>query len=187
MNPVLRLARRVGFGRNDLRRPVDRIDGLVTAFAVLATAAIIAAGVLFGIQLARQETAAAAEQQATRTATTAVLSQDNGSNGDSLVTARWTAPDGTVRTGAIRIFGQRHAGAVTEIWTDAAGSVVSPPIGLADIVLLVAVCVAGVWAVALLLLRGLVHLLRLPIQRWGERSWDADWARTAPRWKQWRR
>ena len=35
MNPVLRLARPVGLGHNELRRPVDRVDGLVVGFAVL--------------------------------------------------------------------------------------------------------------------------------------------------------
>ena len=184
MSPVLRLARQVGFGRNELRRPVDRVDGLVVGFAVLVGVAIVAAAVLFGLRLAAYESGVAAEQQATRTATTAVLLEDSGTA--PTAPARWATADGTVHSGSVTVMPQQHAGAQVQIWTDAAGSAVDRPIGTLDIVLMVAVTVGGGLTVAFLLLRGLLFLARLPIQRWSAHVWDQDWAQTAPRWKQWR-
>jgi len=181
MNPVLRLARQVGVGHNDLRRPVDRVDGLVIGLAVLVGAAIVVAGVLFGLRLATDETGVAAQQQATRTATTAVLLKDSDSS--QTAPARWTTLDGTVHTGQVAVSSQESAGARVQIWIDQTGAAVSRPIGLLDIVLLVGVTLAGGLTVAFLLLRGLVWLARLPLERWRARAWDLDWAQTAPLWK----
>jgi hypothetical protein len=181
MNPVLRLARQVGFGHNDLRRPVDRVDGLMVGFAVLAGAAILAAGVLFGLHLATDASDVAARQQATRTATTAVLLKDSDSTQTAL--ARWTAADGTAHSGPVAVMPQQLAGTSVQIWTDTDGAAVDRPIGMLDIILLVAVTVGGGLAVAFILLRGLLFLVRLPIQRWSAHVWDEDWARTAPQWK----
>jgi hypothetical protein len=182
MNPVLRLARRIGFGHNNLRRPVDRIDGLVIGFAILAGATMVVIGVLLGLQLATYEATVAAQQQATRTATTAVLLQDS----DSSLTApaRWTTTDGTVHTGPVDVVSQQNAGTSIQIWTDPDGAVVSRPIGTLDIVLMVGVLVAGGLTVAFIALRGLVCLARLPIKRWCSKAWDEDWTRTEPRWRQ---
>jgi hypothetical protein len=184
MNPVLRLARQVGLGHNDLRRPVDRVDGLVLGFAVLVGAAIVVASVLFGLRLATDATAVAAQQQATRTLTTAVLTGD--SDASRTAPARWTTADGAVHTGSVDLAFQQHAGASVQIWTDPTGAAVRRPIGALDIVLLVGVTVSGALTVALLLLRGLVFLARLPLERRRARAWEMDWAQTAPRWKQWR-
>jgi len=181
MSPVLRLARQMGFGRNDLRRPLDRIDGVVVGFAVLAGAAIVVVGALLGLQLAGYESGVAAQQQATRTETSAVLLQD--SDAAKPAPARWTAADGTVHTGPVSVSFREPAGTSVRIWTDTAGAVVSRPIGLVDIVLLVGVTLAGALTVAFLVLRGLVFLIRLPIQRWSARAWEQDWARTAPQWR----
>jgi hypothetical protein len=184
MNPVLRLARQVGFGRNELRRPVDRVDGLVVGLAVLVGAAVVAAGVLFGLRLATYEAGVAAEQQATRTVTTAVLLADSGSS--PTAPARWRAADGTAHSGTVTVVPQQHAGATVQIWTNAAGAAVDRPIGTLDVVLLVAVTLGAGLTVAFVLLRGLMFLVRLPIQRWSAHDWEQDWARTAPKWKQWR-
>jgi hypothetical protein len=185
MNPVLRLARRIGLGRNDLRRPVDRVDGAVVGLAVLAGAAIVVVGVLFGLRLAADESVIAAHQQATRTTTTAVLLKD--ADAAQAVPARWTTVDGTVHTGPVHVVVKQTAGASVPIWTDATGAVVSQPIGTLDIVLLVGVTLTAGFAAAFILLRGLLLLVRLPIERWSAHAWDEDWARTAPRWKQGRR
>ncbi len=185
MDPAIRFARRIGFDKNELRRGVDVVDALVTAFALAVSSAILVGGVLFGLMLARYESGVAAEQQATRTATTAVLLQDPGSGGDrtgNTALAKWTAPDGNSRTGPVQAPGDQHAGASLQIWTDRSGSVVSQPIGLADVVLLVLVTASGAMVVAYLLLRGLVYLLRGLIGLWTQRAWALDWARTAPHW-----
>ncbi|GAA3434940.1 Rv1733c family protein [Kutzneria kofuensis] len=184
MNPVLRLARQIGFGRNDLRRPVDRVDGLIVGFAVLVGVALVVAGVLAGLRLGAYEAGVAARQQATRTATTAVLLKDSGPS--LTAPARWTTRDGTVHTGPVDAFSQQSAGASIQIWTDPAGAVVSRPITVLDVVLMVFVTLVAGLTVAFIVLRALVHLVRLPIQRWGARTWEADWARTAPQWRQWR-
>ncbi|QUQ64047.1 Rv1733c family protein [Kutzneria sp. CA-103260] len=182
MNPVWRLARRLGFGRNSLRRPLDRVDGVVVGLAVLLGAAIVVAGVVFGLQLGGYEAGVAAQQQATRTTTTAVLLGDSDASQTAL--ARWTTADGAVHTGSIDVVAEQRAGTTVQIWTDPTGAVVSRPIGLLEVVLLVVVTLAAGYSVAFILLRGLVFLARLPIERWSARAWDRDWARTAPRWKQ---
>ena len=185
MDPAIRFARRVGFGKNELRRGVDLVDALVTGFAAAVSVAIVVGGVLLGLILARDGAGVAAEQQATRTATTAVLLEDPGSDGDragTIASAEWTAPDGSIRTGPVQTQVGQHTGTSLEIWTDRSGGVVSRPIGLADVVLMVLVTVAGAMATAYILLRGLVWLPRLMIERWTQREWARDWARTAPRW-----
>lgn len=184
MNAVLRLARQVGFGRNNLRRPVDRIDGAVVGLAILAGAAIVVVGVLLGLQLGGYEAGVAAGQQATRAATTAVLLKDSDSS--STVPARWATADGTVHTGPVTVASQQRAGASIQIWTDPTGAAVSRPITMLDVVLMVGVTLAGGFTAAFIVLRGLVFLVRLPIRRWSALAWETDWARTAPRWKQWR-
>jgi len=181
MNPVLRLARQIGFGHNQLRRPVDWVDGFVIGLAVLAGVVIVVLGVLFGLQLATDEMGVAAQQQATRTPTTAVLLKD--SDASQTAPARWTTADGTVRTGSVDLMSQQQAGAVVQIWTDATGAAVSRPIGTLDVVLMVGVTVSGGLTVAYLLLRGLVWLARLPLEQWRAFQWGMDWEQTAPRWQ----
>src|SRR5262249_21443807 len=148
----------------------------------LAGVALVVTAVLLGLRIADYAAGVAAEQQATRTATTAVLLKD--SDADPTAPARWTTADGTVRTGAVDVVSQQHAGDSIQIWTDPSGAAVARPIDTLDIVLVVGVTLAAGLTVAFILLRGLVFLARLPIQRRCARAWEREWAQIEPRWRQ---
>lgn len=186
-----RLARRVGFGRNSLRRTVDRVDGVLFGLTVLAAVAIPVGGVFVGIDLGHYEAAVSAEQLATRTATTAVLLDDpeqqaglRGSEADSTAMARWTGPDGSVHSGRISTVLGQGAGKTVTIWVDRNGKATSAPIGPVDAMACAAIIALVAVMVAELLLLGLAWLLRWPMDIWRDKAWDHDWELTASRWKQ---
>jgi hypothetical protein len=186
-----RLARRVGFGRNSLRRNVDRVDGVLFGLTVLVAVAIPVGGVFVGIDLGHYEAAVSAEQLATRTATTAVLVEDAERQGglkageaDTSVMARWTGPDGTVHSGRISTVSGQSAGKAVSIWVDRDGKATSAPIGPVDATACAVITALAAVSMAEALLFGVAWLLRWPMDNWRDNAWDSDWEQTASRWKQ---
>jgi hypothetical protein len=102
--------------------------------------------------------------------------------GGSEAEARWTAPDGQVRTGQLIVPGGAAAGSRVMVWTDRAGQLTDPPlqhtqvVGRAEMSRVLAV--AGL-AVTLILAG---WLGRRALDRRRLAAWDADWLATGPRW-----
>jgi hypothetical protein len=127
--PPRRLARRF-LGRNELRRPADRIEtavivSLVAAFLTAAVAAACFAGHLYQ----SEHTAAAGLRPAV-----AVLSQPGpvATAPAAAVGARWRLPNGTERSGTLTTVTaptiyHAPAGTSVQIWLDRSGEPQAPP------------------------------------------------------------
>ena len=187
-----RIARGLGLDRNPLRRRSDRIGRWTTlamALVVLVTGPLL---VWRTGKAAYRSTAAAVarDRQQQRFAVDAVLQQDavitDAADGRTVwqpdpVPARWTAPDGTARTGPVRPDTGGPAGSVVVIWTDRHGDLVAPPTRRDPVVTAIAagMATAGITG-------GAVGLLALLVRRRRHRrrmaDWQFEWMLVEPRW-----
>ncbi|MFD7962180.1 hypothetical protein ACFV5J_15395 [Streptomyces zaomyceticus] len=186
---------------NPLRRTTDLVEAWV-AFAALALLCLVAplTGWAAGASAHGSLQRAVRTQQEQRVPTTArvVRRADRPAGGPSTaeaageerlrrsVVARWTAPDGSARTGTVTTARRQSApGSTFPLWTDRHGRPVAPPMN-ADTALAHAV-VAGLTAALLagLLVETVRRLAvrRLVLTRYArlDRAWAAagpDWGRT---------
>jgi hypothetical protein len=182
--PLRRLTRLL-LGRNELRRPCDRIEGLVVAslsaaFLTLAVAAAVFAGRLYQSQHAMAAHA--------RTAV-AVLAQP-GPVADSQTTAvraTWRLPKGTQRSGTLTTVTapaiyDASAGASVPVWLDRSGQpVASPPSpsGMIALALFAGITVTAGAALAVILC---YRLCRMALDRHRLARWESAWAAVGPQW-----
>ena len=176
--------------RNPLRRTADRVEALVMV--------VLIAAFLGGAPLAAVAAGRAAEAtgeriqhaQASWHEVPAVLLKNAPSEAppmfqaalESLVPARWKAPDGTARTGEIYAPVGAKAGSTVLVWANGAGELTAVPLQPGDVgeeialaASLATVAVAAVLVVLGLLVRWLVDRRRLA-------AWDARWKATGPQW-----
>lgn len=181
---LLRLARLL-LGRNELRRPCDRIEGAVVialpaAFLIASVGAALFAGHVY-----RSEYAAAARLRPA----VAVLTQPGPTKGSPTTTARarWRLPDRTQRSGTLTtvtapaIYYAR-AGASVRVWLDRSGEPLDPPLSPGDIVsdaLFADSMITAGAGVALILC---YLLCRIALDRHRLARWESAWATVGPRW-----
>ncbi|MEU1622458.1 hypothetical protein ABZ479_34850 [Streptomyces sp. NPDC005722] len=174
------------------RNPMRRRSDVLEAWTGVAAALLIAAGA----PAAGAATAVAVEHSELRHSAgthlaTAVLTEDaakavenpyTGSIGKVLTTVRWTAPDGSTRTGEARVEPGSHAGSPTTVWLDAGGHLqqnrLTPAQAEAQGVVFGTVAATGACA---LVLAGR-WIVRLRIDRHRAAAWDREWERTGPSW-----
>ena len=170
--PLRRLTRLL-LGRNELRRPCDRIEGLVVASLSAAFLTLAVATAVFAGRLYQSQHAMAAHA---RTAV-AVLSQP-GPVADSQTTAvraTWRLPKGTQRSDA-------SAGASVRVWLDRSGQpVASPPSpsGMIALALFAGITVTAGAALAVILC---YLLCRIVLDRHRLARWESAWAAVGPQW-----
>ena len=190
---VQRALRRSGLwpDGNPLRRATDRVQAAAIVAALLtfligAPLLALAAGHWAGAAALRVERA----QQASWRHVPAVLLANAGSafgggyDGVSTteVKARWTAPDGQVRTGEVQAVPGARAGSTVQVWVDSAGEQTGPPLrhdqatGQAFLAAVTAPLALG----AFLLCAASLTIQALDRRRLA--AWDADWQTTEPRW-----
>jgi hypothetical protein len=183
-------ARRLGMDKNPLRRLTDHIEAWLTA-AVLVAALGLGPVLAWHAAVAvhRTTAASATQNQTERFHVTAVLQEDtmHSAYDDDVqlqqapVPARWTAPDGTPRTGLVVPTTAASAGTSTVIGTDAHGTPLPPAVGqdastnAVVAAVMVMVGVATVASFLILLLRR--HLDRIRMSRW-----QRDWLLLEPTW-----
>lgn len=183
-------ARRLGLGRNNLRRRSDRIEsaGLLVAWALVLAAVPLAVAV--GMTVHRNGLVAAAAETATRQQVLVVLVEnvpvgirsEVGIDQRMPALARWEWPPGTPHTGTIQAASGLAAGAQVTAWVDTSGQAVDPPL-THDQVLGRAVAAAIVlFGLVLLALRITFAAFRrwLDAKRWAK--WEADWTHIGPQW-----
>lgn len=177
--------------RNPLRRRSDLAEAwLVLAAVVLA----LLLGALSGLTAAGAVDGSLAERRERTTSVPAVLAEDAaessasvtqevGGDGGVWAKVRWTAPDGTGRTGRAEVDPGSPAGTVVTVWTDPAGRLVSaPPDGAeARFQTVMAGITVAVAAGGLVLLGGWLARARLQLRRLAE--WEAEWRRVEPSWR----
>jgi hypothetical protein len=174
--------------RNPLRRTMDRVEamivgGLVAAFLAGAPLAAVAAG--HAAYSIASRTAHA--QQDTWRQVPAVLLTTAPAAGyhqyQVTVPARWTAPDGTRRTGTILAAPGTTAGRTVMIWVNVAGRLTGDPPLQQSQVRGQAVLSAVLTPLAvgfILLCAGLLAHVVLGRRRLA--AWDTDWQVTEPQW-----
>jgi hypothetical protein len=186
---MARLTRWIGLDGNPLRRRTDRAATALTL--VLLAVFLIGAPLLSAAAAHWAGRAAAADRQAARSwrqvpaillDSAAVSASAEGFDASSWGTARWTAPDGRTRTGAIPVSVGLTAGQVVPLWVDKAGSPTGPPVSRGA-VLSREVGPAVIVPVALgIVLLSLAASGRWLLDRRRLADWEAAWTAVGPQW-----
>jgi hypothetical protein len=189
---LIRGGRWLGFDRNPLRRTVDRAETVIRlTILMLIFTAVPAAALLAGRWADHAALAEARAQSAATHVVSAVLVEPAPTIGAPdpyagaevvWVPARWTAPNGTHRTGDVLAPVGAGKGSTVPTWVDASGDFTDPPPGHTQLVgnVFMAVTLVGLSLLALLIAAEAVshHLL----ERRRLNAWDAGWRAVAPRW-----
>ena len=176
--------------RNPLRRRSDLLEAWIVLIAwLLAVVAGVAAGWAAGALLeqgidARRTQVHPVSAVLTRDAPRNPVATTAGAHEDTVwAKVRWTAADGSLRTGSARVEPGSTAGTAVTVWTDRTGALTArPPTAVEARTHVVAVGTsAGLAAGAAVL--GCGRLARLALDRRRLREWEAQWARVGPQWR----
>lgn len=185
--------RRVWFWRWR-RNPLRRRSDVIEAWLLLTTLVLgLVLGGFGALAAAGAVDDSLAERRASSHEVQAVLTEDAAralpapapESGDTRVwtKVRWTAPDGTERTGRARADADAGAGSAVTVWTDREGRLVSEPPGGAEARFQTLMAGATVAATAggMALLAGWVLRTRLLRRRAAE--WETEWRLVEPAWR----
>ena len=183
------LARKLGLDRNPLRRRTDKV---ATWLTVQFLVVVLIGAPLFGIAaFTWAGRAGAAEQRAERSwhEVPAVLlhsvpAPDSfaGVFGYSWVPARWTAPNGQVRSGNIPVEAGLSAGRKVLLWVDASGRPTDAPITHRAVMARAATAAGVATAVLLIALSCVALIVRWLLDRRRLADWELAWAIVGPQW-----
>ncbi len=185
-----RLARKLGLDGNPLRRRTDKIGTWLTAQFLVV---VLIGAPLFAIAaFSWAGRAGVAEQRAERSwrEVPAVLLRSvpapdsfaDGVFGYSWVPARWTAPNGQVRSGNIPVEAGLAAGRKVLLWVDAAGRPTDVPLTHRAVMARAATAAAVATAVLLIALSCLALIVRWLLDRRRLADWELAWAIVGPQW-----
>ncbi|MFE9773223.1 hypothetical protein ACFYOV_16390 [Streptomyces sp. NPDC005931] len=174
------------------KNPLRRRSDLVEAWVGLATLVLtLVLGGFAGLSAAGTVEDSIAERRAQSRPVTAALTEDAAQALPSPVTeegtvwaaVRWTAPDGTPRTGRAEVASGGAEGSSVTVWTDPAGNLVTKPLGTGEarfqtVMAGITVAVAAGGAVVL---TGRLVRARMQRRRWAE--WEAEWQLVEPSWR----
>jgi hypothetical protein len=187
-----RLVRRAGLDGNPLRRGCDRAEAwirlsIVIVFLVVGPLAAIAVGHWASSSGGAAARAQAAAEHRTRAVllTNAPAASSYPVAGNTVaawVRARWTAPDGTSRTGDVQATAGARAGDTVTVWSDASGALAGPPPGHAQILSRVITFVAVTSAALAILLLSALWLTRRALDRRRLAAWETGWSTVEPQW-----
>ncbi len=178
---------RLLIGRNALRRPCDRAEGVIVMLLAVLFLAALAAAPSFGEHLYQSQRAGAAHLHQV----TAVLTQNGPSDSyvalDGVATARWRAPDGHERTGilstnTVPAISGATAGTRVPVWLTSSGQPTAPPVSAVDSLfasVVIAACAVCGAAIALLVCYG---LCRVVLDRRRLAAWTSEWSLIGPLW-----
>jgi hypothetical protein len=185
-----RLARRLGLDANPLRRRTDRIATWLMAQFLVAV--LIGAPLLGIATYTWAGRVGAAEQRAERSwrEVSAVLLRSvpapdsfaGGVFGYSWVPARWTAPDGRVRSADIPVEVGLTAGHKVRMWVDAAGMPTDAPLTHRAVLARAATAAAIASVLLLAVLSCLALATRWLLDRRRLADWELAWAIVGPQW-----
>lgn len=187
---LARCARWLGLTRSPLRRGADRAEvairlAVLILLVVAIPVAVIVAGRWTDHQALRQARAQAAADHSVR----AVLLEESPSAGApdpysavqvNWVPGRWTAPDGSVRTGDVLAPAGALRGSTIAAWVDASGKITDPPADHNEVVgdVVVATTLAGLGLLFVLL--GGQALACRALDRRRLNAWEAEWRAIGP-------
>ncbi|WP_241756757.1 hypothetical protein [Streptomyces sp. WAC00263] len=174
--------------------PLRRHDDVVEAWIVLAVWTVIAlGGTLVGTLTAQATDQSLARLRAERHAVRAVLVESTAravpvaagvaSDGRVRAKVRWTASDGSTRTGRAPVDSGQKAGARAVVWTDSKGQPTTQPPTATEAASQAGLVGAGA-ALAfggVTFAAGRVALWRLDRRRYDQ--WGSEWALVGPQWR----
>ncbi|MEU3146725.1 MULTISPECIES: hypothetical protein [unclassified Streptomyces] len=177
---------------NPLRRRSDLVEAWLLLAGLLLT---LFAGAVTGLATAGAVDRSLAERRAQSRTVPAVLvedaagtlpspvTEDGSGDGRVWVKVRWTAPDGTSRTGRAETEPGDRAGSVVTVWTNDAGRLVSEPPGGADArfqTVMAGLTVAAATG-GTVVLGG--WFVRSRTQQRRAQEWEAEWRLVEPTWR----
>ncbi|GAA1888824.1 Rv1733c family protein [Streptantibioticus ferralitis] len=182
--------------RNQLRRRSDVIEAwasLVTVGLVVIGAPVagLAAGKSVGSDLQRTMQRQRAERHRT---TARVINIDrhpapvadseaaHGQDGTRVALVRWRTPDGSSRTGVVRIEARHAVGDPLAVWTDRRGRLTERPLDASTATTNAVAAGFGVGGAAAALACGARQLLGWRIMRRRLADWAREWARVSEDW-----
>jgi hypothetical protein len=187
---ALRLGRWLGLDGNPLRRRTDRIaTWLMAQFLVM----VLIGAPLFAVAAftwAARAGAAAQRAEGSWREVPAVLLRSapepdsfaGGVFGYTWVPARWTAPDGQVRSGNIPVEVGLAAGRKVRLWVDAAGMPTDVPLTHRAVLARAATAAAVATILLLAVLSCLALAVRWLLDRRRLADWELAWAIVGPKW-----
>jgi len=189
---LARLARRLGFDRNPLRRGTDRVEAaLRLVIVIVLVVAVPIAAVVAGRQADHLALRQAQAQRATDHLVTAVLLQNAPATGapdpytsvqTAWVPARWQPPGSPARSGLVLALAGARKGSTVRTWIDASGAVTDPPLDHRDVTGQVCIAVMTTCLVSLLILLAASALGRRALDRRRMKAWEAEWRVGEPLW-----
>ncbi|WP_181794669.1 hypothetical protein [Streptomyces sp. WELS2] len=172
--------------------PLRRHEDVVEAWVVLAVWVIaVVGGALAGLVTAQAAEQRFAQQRAHRHAVRAVLVTDVpygaaakwSADGRTRGPVRWTAPDGTPRTGWTPVAGGLRAGDRVTVWQDDRGRLApSAPPGRSEGHVEAALFAGGAALATAVPVFGAGAVARARLDRRRMARWDQEWALVGPRW-----
>ncbi|TCN31211.1 hypothetical protein EV644_12986 [Kribbella orskensis] len=186
---VLMHARRLGLGRNPLRRPVDRLEAGFVLLALVACLLTIPVGAAVGTSVRKAGENHAAQQRSSLQAVQARTIEDAPTGiGDVPgqltwpVGVVWQDPAGMVRESRTKVYLGTMANSEVTIWLDRSGQVVKPPASAGESAALGGGVGLGTVLGSWLLLWLLTLAVRRPLDRRRLREWAGEWEQVAPDW-----
>ncbi|MEV8033420.1 hypothetical protein [Streptomyces sp. NPDC086182] len=171
--------------------PLRRRDDVVEAWTVLATWTVFTVGgAVAALVTAHVAYEVFAEQRAERQSVRATLLNGvplgtptiGGTSDRKTAAVRWTASDGSTRTGRTQVNTGLKAGSRVTVWQDRRGRLTAAPLNSTD----AAIESGFLGAAAAAGLAGLVFgagaVTRWQLDRRRLDAWDREWGRVGPRW-----
>jgi hypothetical protein len=192
-SPAMRVARWLRWywpGRNPLRRRCDRTEAavlgaLLVTFAVTGPlTALAATHWAYGNAMESRHAALASGHQVPAVLLTAATVAP--ASFVPMARAAWTTPDGARRTGAVSLAAGTPAGTKIQVWLDASGRPIDPPLDPAQAQAQAAFTgvLAVIFLAMLLWAAGLgVHCA---VDRRRMAAWGDEWRATGPKWSPYR-
>ncbi|MEV7982241.1 hypothetical protein [Streptomyces sp. NPDC086519] len=175
------------------RNPLRRHSDVVEAWIVLAVWAVaLLGGALSGWAVAQTVDHAFAERRADTRSVSAVLTEDAAEGspvtagydvGKTWVAVRWTAADGTVRTGRAKAVPTAAAGSHVQVWVNRGEQLVSAPPSKAESTFETVATGVLVWQLTVTAVYGGGWLVRRRLLGRRLAEWDDEWRRVGPQWR----
>jgi hypothetical protein len=185
-------ARWLGFDRNPLRRPADRIESVLRLVVLMLVivgvpAAAVATGRTVDHLAMRQAQAQRSEDHLARAVLTEKAVADTNAHpySDVLmvwVRAYWKAPGGSVHRGQVLAAAGARLGSTVAVWIDRSGTITDPPKSHAEICIDVFIAVMSAAEMLPIALIGLQFLGCHALNARRMRTWDREWDVIGPQW-----
>ncbi|WP_328324748.1 hypothetical protein OHA70_34070 [Kribbella sp. NBC_00382] len=181
--------RRFGFGRNPLRRRVDRLESTVLLTALLVALLSIPVAMVLGTAVRDHQDALANEERAGLQQVTARTLEDTATlvptapgQIASEVRIAWVDATGVSHEGRADVLIGTRAGAELPIWLDRSGAIHRAPREPGDSTAIGVGAGTGLLMLVWVIAWGLFSLARRSLDHRRDQAWTAEWEQISSRW-----